>query len=79
MINIDEWSVIMYRVSTRILDDDGITIIGERYFRPPPLEPGSDVTSQPVKIRAIANLIWTQAVIDAWNTHKIAIKPPFPG
>ena len=52
------------------VDDDG-DIIGFRYNRQI-FEPGDDVSSQPVKLRSVANLIWTPAVIAAYEAEKAA-------
>ena len=50
-----------------ILEDD-IAIMEK--FKCKVLEPGSDVSAEPKKIRDICALIWTQAVIDAWIASK---------
>lgn len=75
MIDIDERSVLMVRISTRIIDDDGVTTIAERFMRYI-LEPGDNVQGQPVKVRAIANLLWTPQVISDYQTWKAAQRPP---
>jgi hypothetical protein len=69
-IVIDEWGVLSVRVTRRAFDDDG-SLIGQRFMRST-LEPGSDVSTQPVVVRRVAQAVWTQAVIDAWNAKKAA-------
>ena len=50
---------------------DGVDIVGERHHRQV-LEPGQDVTTFPLKIRQIANVVWTPAVVAAYEAAKAA-------
>lgn len=57
--------VLEVRQTVRAFDDDG-SLIGERHHRGT-FTPGTALTSIPAgRIRQVANLIWTQAVIDAY-------------
>jgi hypothetical protein len=69
-ITIEDNGLILIRVGKRAFDDDG-SLIGERFNRTT-LEPGTDISTQPLKIQRIANIVWTQAVIDAYNAAKAA-------
>lgn len=64
-IEIDEGSIIYIRKDLIILDDDG-TEITRKHLRTS-YQPGDDITSEPQKIQRIANIIWTQQVIDDWK------------
>lgn len=52
---------------------EGTELLAEKHFRQV-LEPGQDVSSFSVKVRAVCNLIWTPAVIAAY----LASKPTAP-
>lgn len=52
------------------VDEDG-EVIGSKYHRQV-FEPGDDVSAQPLKLRQIANVVWTPAVIAAWEAEKAA-------
>jgi hypothetical protein len=64
--------VIFVRTVTRAFDDDG-SVLGERIVRTT-LTPGQDVTAQPAKVRAICNLVWTPAVVAAYQAAVAAAK-----
>lgn len=48
---------------------DGTEFIGEKNIRQT-LEPGQDVSTFPQKIRSICALVWTPAVIAAYQLKK---------
>lgn len=54
------------RIAREIFDDGELA--GQTYSRYG-LAPGDDITNQPPKVKAIANAVWTQAVIDAWRNR----------
>ena len=41
-----------------------------RSFHRYTLQPDSDMTGQPNEIAAICNAVWTDAVKEAWKTHR---------
>lgn len=59
---------------TRVITD---TVTGETFEKHhrQVLEPGQDVTSQPNKVRQIAAVVWTPAVIAAYVAAKLANNP----
>lgn len=72
LIEILENEIIQVRIATRVFED--ADMIGERYMRYV-LEPGQDVSAQPLRIRRIANLIWTPQVVADYQTWKAAQRP----
>jgi hypothetical protein len=55
-----------------VYTEDGVEV-GTKYSRRV-ITPGDDVTNEPQKIKSLAQLIWTQAMIDAVNAAKAAAK-----
>jgi hypothetical protein len=64
--------VMFLRTVTRAFDDDG-SVIGERIVRQA-LTPGLDVTAQPARVRQICNVVWTPAVIAAYQAALAAAR-----
>lgn len=50
---------------------DGTELVGEKHYRQV-LEPGQDVTTFPPRLRQVANVVWTPAVIAAYQAAKAA-------
>ena len=48
-----------------IIEKDGVEI--HRAFHRHMLHPGQDLTNEDPKVAAVANAIWTQEVIEAWQ------------
>jgi hypothetical protein len=71
-IEVLEDGVLQVQRAVRVHDDDG-SLLGERFHRET-WPPTTDPATLPPRVRAIANVVWTQAVIDAW----IAAHPPTP-
>lgn len=65
-----EDGVIQVRQVKRAFDDDG-SLLGQRFNRFI-LEPGDNVSAQPLRIQRITQAVWTQAVIDAYQAAKAA-------
>jgi hypothetical protein len=63
-ITIQENGIILYREATRIIEDG--KELTKTYHRSS-LTPGQDLTGQPEKVVAIANTVWTPAVIAAYK------------
>ena len=63
-ITILEDEQLQIRRSRRVLD--GPEMIAEQYHRHV-LAPGDDTTQEDARVRAVANLLWTPAVIDAYK------------
>lgn len=73
-IVIEENGLVILQLARRAFDDDG-TLIGERLQRTI-LEPGNDVSSQAQRVQRICQVVWTQAVIDAYQAAKAARGTP---
>ena len=43
----------------------------ERYV----LHPDSDISAEPAEITAICNVVWTDAVKEAWKTYQESLSP----
>ena len=68
-ITILEDAQIHVRRSRRVFED--AEMVAERYHRRV-LGPGDDTTQEDPRVRAVANLLWTPAVIDAYKAAKAA-------
>jgi hypothetical protein len=64
-IEITEDGSIQVRRGTYILED-GVRIEGPRYHRTAYV-PGADISAEPARVRAIAQVVWTPAVIAAYQ------------
>ena len=62
-ITVTENGIVLYREATRIMEDD--VQISETYHRTS-LTPGQDLTGVPNKVKAIANVAWTEDVVNAY-------------
>lgn len=63
-ITVTENGIVLYREATRILKD------GEQIaqtFHRTSLVPGQDLTGQPEQVVAIATVVWTPSVIEAYE------------
>lgn len=69
MINIRDNGVIEIRKKT-VVDEDGDEFT-PRYHRYA-YEPGADISSEPARVRGIINLVWTPAILAAWEAEKAA-------
>ena len=67
-ILIQDNGLMFLQVIRRAFDDDG-TIIGERIKRIV-LEPGDDVSTHSQRVQRVCQVVWTQAVIDAYLAEK---------
>jgi hypothetical protein len=70
-IEITEFCDIQIREAT-IVERDGQEIA--RSFHRFVLHPGADLTGQDAKVVSIANSIWTQEIVDAYNA-RAAVRP----
>jgi hypothetical protein len=61
---ITENGIILYREATKIIED-GVELT-KTYHRTS-LTPGQDLTGQPAQVVAIANTVWTDEVIAAYQ------------
>lgn len=65
-IEILENAIINVRYGRKIMDDDGVTELARNYHRAS-FAPGTVINTLPAgPVRAIANLIWTPAVVAAY-------------
>jgi hypothetical protein len=68
-ITVTENGIVLYREATRIMED-GVQL-SQTYHRTS-LTPGQDLTDQPEKVVAIANVAWTPEVIAAYEAQQAA-------
>jgi DNA-binding transcriptional LysR family regulator len=71
-ITVTENGIILYREATRIIEDG--KELTKTYHRSS-LTPGQDLTGQPANVVAIANTVWTPAVIAAYQAQLEANRP----
>jgi hypothetical protein len=67
-ITVTENGIILYREATKIIEDG--KELTKTYHRTS-LTPGQDLTGQPANVVAIANTVWTSAVVDAYNAAQL--------
>jgi hypothetical protein len=65
-IEIIENGSLQIRQAIRIIEDGNIV---SQSFHRYVLHPGQDVAEQPTNVQAIANVVWTQDVIDAYQAN----------
>lgn len=70
MITIRANGIIEIRKKTTI-NEDGKEEFGSNFFRYT-YEPGADISSEPVRVKNIINIVWTPAVLAAWEVEKAA-------
>jgi len=75
LIQIVENGIIQIRQRIDVYDDSAPSNIIASNFHRYTLNPGDDVSSQTAQIQAIANAIWTQEVISAYQTMISQQKP----
>lgn len=51
-----------------VVEEDGVEIAKNYHRRV--ITPADDVTAEPLKIRQLANLLWTPAMITAWKAKQ---------
>lgn len=71
-ITVTENGIILYREATKIIED-GVELT-KTYHRTS-LTPGQNLTGQPANVVAIANTVWTPAVIAAYQAQQEANRP----
>ena len=65
-ITVTENGIILYREATKIIED-GVELT-KTYHRTS-LAPGQDLTGQPAQVAAIANTVWTEEVVAAYQAQ----------
>ena len=68
-ITVTENGIVLYREATRIMED-GVQL--SQTFHRTSLTPGQDLTGQPEKVVAIANVVWTPEVVAAYEAQQAA-------
>ena len=64
---VGQYKTVQVRKATVIKKDDKeLTRSFERYV----LHPDSDISAEPAEITAICNVVWTDAVKEAWKTYQ---------
>ena len=71
-ITVTENGIILYREATKIIED-GVELT-KTYHRTS-LIPGQDLTGQPAQVAAIANTVWTEEVVAAYQAQLEANQP----
>jgi hypothetical protein len=68
---VGEYKAVQIATDTIIKDDEsGVAVeIGRNRHRYV-LHPDQDITGEDAEVQAVCNAVWTQAVIDAWNTFQ---------
>jgi len=72
-ITVTENGIILYREATKIIED-GVELT-KTYHRSS-LTPGQDLTDQPANVVAIANTVWTDEVVAAYQAQQEANRAP---
>lgn len=72
-ITVTENGIVLYREATRIMEDG--TQLSQTFHRTS-LTPGQDLTGQPEKVAAIAQVAWTPEVIAAYEAQIAAQAVP---
>ena len=70
-ITVTENGIVLYREATRIMED-GVQL--SQTFHRTSLTPGQDLTGQPEKVVAIAQVAWTPEVIAAYEAQQAAAR-----
>jgi len=68
-ITVTEYGIILYREATKIIED-GVELT-KKYHRTS-LTPGQDLTGQPAQVVSIANTVWTEECIAAYQAQQEA-------
>ena len=68
-ITVTENGIVLYREATRIMEDGNQ--ISQTFHRSS-LTPGQDLTGIPANVAAICNVVWTEAVIAAYQAAQEA-------
>lgn len=71
-VTVSENGIILYREATKIIED-GVELT-KTYHRTS-LTPGQDLTGQPAQVAAIANTVWTEEVVAAYQAQLEANQP----
>ena len=71
-ITVTENGIILYREATKIIEN-GVELT-KTYHRTS-LTPGQDLTGQPAQVAAIANTVWTEEVVAAYQAQLQASQP----
>ena len=71
-IELTEVNTIQVRTSTSIIKDGAE--IAKTYHRHS-LSPGDDVSNEDARVQAIANVIWTEEVVNAYKASIAPIEP----
>jgi hypothetical protein len=71
-ITVTENGIILYREATKIIED-GVELT-KTYHRTS-LTPGQDLTGHPANVVAIANTVWTEECIAAYEAQQEANRP----
>lgn len=70
-ITVTEHGNVLWRISHRIMEDG--SMLSQSYERNS-MEPGDDVSRAPANVQAIAKLVWTPEVVEAFAAARAAAK-----
>ena len=68
-MEVGELGAISVRTDT-VITDDGTEV--SRSFHRKVLAPGDDVSGEDARVQAVANAVWTDEVVAAWNAAQSA-------
>jgi hypothetical protein len=72
-MEVGELGAISVRTDT-VITDDGTEV--SRAFHRKVLSPGDDVSGEDARVQAVANAVWTDEVVAAWNAAQPAPEEP---
>ena len=64
---VGEYKAVQVRKAT-VIKKDGVELT--RSFHRYVLHPDSDISGEPAEVQAICNVVWTDAVKEAWKTNR---------
>ena len=64
---VGEYKAVQVATDT-LIKEDGVIISKSRHRKT--LTPDLDISSEDAEVQSICNSVWTQAVRDAWESHK---------
>ena len=67
-----QYKAVQVRKAT-VIKKDGVELT--RSFERHVLHPDSDISGEPAEVQAICNVVWTDAVKEAWKTHQESSSP----
>ena len=70
-ITVTEYGNVLWRIAHRVMEDG--ELLSQVYERNS-IDPGDDLSRAPAKVQAIAKLVWTPEVVEAFAAARAAAK-----